>query len=557
MKPTMYLLRGMPGAGKSTFLEKHKLKSNTISLDTFREMYSGLSIGVNGEEGIDQRHNEYVMTPFWDAIRFRMKERATIIIDNLNLRARDINSFVKIADGSGYEVKVVDFPLESFEFYLNRNRNREERKRIPPHRLAEIYQKFKEIDLSDSKAEVVSLDSFEKIMSLKNEEKAVTLDHYNNIVVIGDIHGAGDALESSHPYFDPKNFYIFTGALFGDCKGTDQVLYSLLLLSELNNVVFLRSQSDYLFIHGSDSALNDSEVAEHSRVFDKTIPYFMFSYESKYYFASHAGVSKIPRNPELFNASLFTKKQETENIDQCFEFNEYSKWHQVHGSVPSTIQKDSSDMRSFSVYDRVEFGGSLVSLKISKNEHSISKTLNHQVSVKVLAQYYKTMFKGFNKTTKVDLTKMNKIGSKGLLTLYSDNINTYFTYHDDIVFIEKNNSFKITAAFKNIEYLLLSYSKNNEFLLFNKNGEQKVFNVELFRKRELDLAEQNDCILDVLSCDGVFYVVGGVKKDKERNRLKNKFFNESPIKTVSFDNEKAFKGFKKGMKKTNKPFFII
>lgn len=557
MKPIMYLLRGMPGAGKSTLIDKHKLKSNTISLDTFREMYSGLSMGINGEEGIDQKHNEYVMTPFWDAMRFRMKERATIIVDNLNLRARDINSFVKIADGYDYEVKVVNFPLENLEFYLERNKNREERKRLPEFRLADIHQIFQEIDLSEVKAKFISLDDFETTMSSTNEDKAVSLDAYENIVVIGDIYGASDSFQKSIKYFDPKNFYIFTGAMFGDCEGAEKVLHSLLLIADLDNVLFLRSQSDHLFIYGADSSLNKSEVIDYQRVFDKSVPYFMFSYDSQHYFVSHAGVSKIPRNPELFNASLFTKKQDIENIDQCFEINDDSEWFQIHGSVLASPTKEQKT-KSFSVYERVDLGGKLVVLKIFKGGRTIDTTRNHQVSSNILDKHYKTTFKGFKKTSEIDLTKINKIGSQKELTIYSDSTNTYFTYHNDIVFIENKNSMKINVTFEEVEILSLSYSvTHDDFILFNKDGAKKDFNTELFNQKYLDLAEQNDCILDVVSFEGVFYVVGGTKKDKERNRLKNKFFNESPIKMVSFENEKAFKGFKKGMKKSNKPFFII
>lgn len=558
MKPIMYLLRAMPGAGKSTIIERYKLKSNTISLDTFREMFSGLSIGVNGEEGIDQKHNEYIMSHFWDAVRFRMKERATIVIDNLNLRVSDINDYVKLAEGYGYEVKVVNFPLEDVDFYLKRNRGREERKRLPENRLIEIHEKFKTTCLNECKADVLDLEGFELIMSLANKEKAAPLDNYKNIVVIGDIYGAGEAFNHVVPHFNQDFFYIFTGAFFGDCEGYEKIFHSLILGHELDNVILLKSNKDIGFVYGENSILNEMEKKEYGKILDSTVPYFMFSYNNEYYFVSHAGVSKVPRNPELINASVFTKAQDVIDIDNHFDQNSEDGWFQIHGGIKREENINSIQPKSFSLYDHVEKGGYIDLLNINKHGLSFEKILNHKASQKAIKDYYQMTFKNFSKSTPIELERLKRTGTKGELQVYEDKDNNYYVYDSVIVKIESKKKTQITVAFEDVERMTLSYSKHSgQYYLFNEYGERQHFDIFSFNQNEIHFALSHDCLLDIISKDGIRYVVGGIKKDKERNRIKTKNFKEAPVKTLSFDNEKAFKGFKKGMKKSNKAFYLI
>lgn len=558
MKPVLYLFRAMPGAGKSTIIDKYSLKSNTISLDSFRELYSGLSIDNSGSECIDQKYNEYIMKPFFNAVHLRMKEHATIIIDNLNLSVRNINEYASLAEKYNYDVKVVQFKLETLEFYQNRNNMREERKRLPKDKIEILFEKFSKIDISDAKADIIDLCDFEKEMRLTNKEKAINLDCYDEVVIVGDVMGASESLNDVVTYFDPSKFYIFTGAIFGDCSESENIIHLMNLGLKTENVVLLRSKSDIDFVYSNENESNLILKNELVSILDKSVSYFTFSYDKQFYFVSHAGVSKVPRKPELINHSVFTKKQEIKDIDILFETNENDNWIQIHGSIQRIKRKSTSSDISISLYDDVEKGGFIRTLIVDKNQTKLFDVINNKPSKKGMIDFFNSLFKNYSESKDIELSNLQSSGKIGLLKIFKDQLNTYYFFDENIIRIESNNKNQINVSFEKIEQASLSFSKaKNEYQLFDFNGHRLDFNINHFKEEHLKLALAYDCILYVVFKDDVFHVVSGIKKDKKRNKIKPKYFESFNSKIINFDNEKSFNKFKKGMKKANKLFYVV
>lgn len=46
---TLLLLRGAPGAGKSTWIDENNLQNYTLEADKFRQLTSNTVLGLNGE----------------------------------------------------------------------------------------------------------------------------------------------------------------------------------------------------------------------------------------------------------------------------------------------------------------------------------------------------------------------------------------------------------------------------------------------------------------------------------------------------------------------------
>lgn len=106
--PVMYILRGIPASGKSTFRDSKRLPY--VNRDELREQYPYAK-----EKDISKIQD--------DTVRNYMQGRINFIIDNTHVRERAYNRYVQEATNAGYEVEIVEFKTPLYECIEN-NRNR-------------------------------------------------------------------------------------------------------------------------------------------------------------------------------------------------------------------------------------------------------------------------------------------------------------------------------------------------------------------------------------------------------------------------------------------------
>lgn len=142
MKPTLYVMRGFMGSGKTTYA--NKLRESTpntmvVSLDTFREMLVGSR--VIWQENYARKNTEQVVKVAHDLTSSLLKSGVNVIFDAQNVRPRSVQTLVSIAQKAGAEVKTVDCK-ETLATLLQCNDLRCTDEQIDPNIIKRTYTRF-------------------------------------------------------------------------------------------------------------------------------------------------------------------------------------------------------------------------------------------------------------------------------------------------------------------------------------------------------------------------------------------------------------------------------
>lgn len=135
-----FLLRGLPGSGKSTWIYNNYLEDITISSDQVRIDTFGFEEDENGVLKISQKNAHTI----WSMIRAeeerRMSTGEDIIIDSTMLKEKDMRAHEPLVFEYGYTGYVVDFTDVDFETCKVRNKSREEYRIVPDNRMEQMFE---------------------------------------------------------------------------------------------------------------------------------------------------------------------------------------------------------------------------------------------------------------------------------------------------------------------------------------------------------------------------------------------------------------------------------
>ena len=98
----MLVLRGLPGAGKSSWVKKNNLENYTISPDKIRLMYSSPITCTNGDMGISQKNDKLVWGVVNEMLETRLQNGDFTILDATNTTASTIRQYYKRCKKYGY-----------------------------------------------------------------------------------------------------------------------------------------------------------------------------------------------------------------------------------------------------------------------------------------------------------------------------------------------------------------------------------------------------------------------------------------------------------------------
>ena len=265
----LFILRGLPGSGKSSFVKQNKLENYTLSTDSIRLQLTSPSMNASGEQFfIRQNVNNVVYKILLDMLEMRMKNAETTLIDATNIHWYSIKNYVDLAKRYNYEVCVIDFyhPLRHREIMYN-NINRESFKRVPIDVIEKMTMEYNlHTKNIQSKLQVynVALDPMllqHLVGRIKGTWEMTFPLYFEEVVVFGDVHGCS-ALKHWFDYYkyDPKKHYYFLGDYFdrgNDILNTFDLLYDLskeknVHLIEGNHEKYLR-----MFAYGEEVRFNE------------------------------------------------------------------------------------------------------------------------------------------------------------------------------------------------------------------------------------------------------------------------------------------------------------
>lgn len=392
----LIILRGAMGSGKTSFIKEHNLENYTLSTDNIRLMFSSPELSINYQEVIPQFNNKKVWDFLYTLLEERMKKGEFTIVDAVHAYADEsFPIYKKLAEKYRYRLYILDFTDISKEEVYKRNEAREEYRRVPKSSIDKVYKAFKNEHIS-SAFKIVKPENFNEIISTTPKN----LNDYDNVHIIGDIHGSATALKT---YFakcpiNEKDYYIFCGDYFD--RGT-QNYQTFKFLSELmtnKNMTFLiGNHEDKLYKYACDDEFkmdydikNTIEEFEMNHLKKSEIRGFiknlsqiaLITFKDKTYLITHGGLPYIPnKSLDFYSTNSFVygiDKYETD-IDKIY--NEFmqtanNKIYQVHGHRNFYKNKFDKYEYSINLEGDIEHGGNLRILTLTNNNYKYTEIKN-------------------------------------------------------------------------------------------------------------------------------------------------------------------------------------
>ena len=375
---TLLLMRGAPGAGKSTWIKQNNLQNYTLSPDNIRLMCSSIDLHADGTFAISQeRDNEAVV---WEVLfkilEHRMKRGEFTVIDATCSKTKDMQQYKQLADSYRYRVYCVDFTNVPLETCLEQNKLRPTYKQVPEEAIKNIYARFATQQIPAS-IKVIKPDEFNNLLELP-----ISLNEYKKLVIVGDIHGCYDTLMQYSDFKDglkDDTEYIFVGDYIDRGNQNAEVMNYLFSIMDKPNVCFLEGNHErYLYEYGN-AITSRSKVFEYktkpqlikggfdakkARMFYRKLRQFThFTFCHSEFLVCHGGIPNLNNNLLYLPTSNF--------IHGVGEYDDYltiaDSWmsqtqscqYLIHGH--RNVNDDETHLadRVFNLEGKVEFGGQL------------------------------------------------------------------------------------------------------------------------------------------------------------------------------------------------------
>ena len=377
---TIFLLRGAPGSGKSTWVKENKLEAYTLCADNIRTMIQSPVLTLDATYQICQKNDRYVWELLLQILEKRMERGELLIIDATHYKRELLNRYVPFIDKYRYRAYVVDFTNISKEECLRRNKLRDAYKIVPEHVIEKMYSVFEasqNVQLKSCFHVVSKEEAVEKI----NEVNIFDFNEYENIAIFGDIHGSYSPIEEYFKRF-PYNEnwkYIFLGDYLDRNIENAKVLEFFIEFSKQKNVLCLEGNHEKWLKYYSSKDEEDYAKIRSSEFLNNTIPqiqnidkpdirefcrrlgqYALFKFSDYTYLVTHGGLPCLPTLKTSTDDIVYGvgKYEDAETMHKTFAKNypHSDNIKQIHGHRNIFNSPFTSDMINYNLCSGVEYG---------------------------------------------------------------------------------------------------------------------------------------------------------------------------------------------------------
>lgn len=375
---TLLLMRGAPGAGKSTWITNHGLDDYTLCPDKLRVLCASKELMPDGSFKITQeRNNEAkVWSVLFDLLEYRMSRGDFTVIDATCSKTKDIQQYKDLAEHYRYRTFIVDFTTVPLETCLAQNKLRPVDKWVPDDAIRNIYARFSTQPIPKG-ITVIKPDEFENIF-----ENPVDVSSYRKLVFIGDIHGCYDTL-MQYPDFrgglKDDTEYIFVGDYIDRGNQNAEVMKFLFSIMDKPNVCLLEGNHEIWIQNYGNAIPARSREFENktkpqliagnfdqkmARMFYRKLRQFShINWNGFEILACHAGVPNLSKNLLFIPSSKFihgagTYAESTLNAESWMS-QTADNCYLIHGHRNTETSETRMADRVFNLEGRVEFGGKL------------------------------------------------------------------------------------------------------------------------------------------------------------------------------------------------------
>lgn len=397
----LFLLQGIPGAGKSTWIKKEGLEPYTLSSDDIRLLLSNPVMNEEGKFVINQSVNASTWRVLFNCLEERMKAGAMTIVDATHVTKESVQRYKKLCDDYRYRCFIIRFDT-NFETACAQNDGRVEYRAIS-HKIIENFKGKLDNFTIGNWATIIKPEQFKEVINYNIPD----LSHYKAIVHFSDLQGC---MEPANDYFkkypeDPEILYIYHGDLVD--RGPQNHLTTKFALERYKrpNWIFIEGNHEkhlHDWAHGKDikseefANFTKAQLEEHNvskkevREFCRKLrQMFVYTYHGKTVLCSHAGLSRMPMSTEIIKISSiqYIKGVGMYGFDIDSKFEELSPdVYQVHGHRNAHKTPFEVTQKSFNLEDQVEFGGYLRVLTFRGLEIEVEKFKNDTVRADIQKQ---------------------------------------------------------------------------------------------------------------------------------------------------------------------------
>lgn len=380
---TLLYTRGPQGAGKSTFLREAGLSDYTISADAVRVLVGSPVLGMQGQRTLPQMYDARVWRMLFDILEERMARGEFVCVDGTHRSKSDTKRYLELAAKYRYRVLCADFSETPLETCLERNLQREETRVVPETVLRDTHEACLRGEHPES---ITRIDAFERgalgVLAALLATPTCDLSDYAQVLHVGDLQGCHAPLKTLVPQWRDDTFYVFVGDYCDRGPENAEVLQELMPLTTRDNFAFVwGNHEDSLHRFARGLSPEDDEFRE------RTVPQlnaagitpeeveafcaslvdvFRYTWHDKKVLVSHAGMSTVPKRPELISSLQWSKGTGgySEDIGAAFDEHAPEGWVQVHGHRNFHERPVAESERSFNLEEHVENGGHLRALRL-------------------------------------------------------------------------------------------------------------------------------------------------------------------------------------------------
>ncbi len=302
----IFLLRGAPGSGKSSFIARHHLQPYAISRDQIRLLLANLTYYY--EEDADCLHqvipryaNEQTEKMVDYLVEEKMKRGETVIVDSTHIVEESIEHYKPWVEKYRYEAFIVDLMYhKNLRSLLNRNEVRRQYDWVKPDVVRQMYQSYQDNVKVPEWAHVIGPNQLSKALL----QKESNLDSFAHVVAVPD-----QVKEEGFPHVHISNFYFSFNDRFTEKYGT------------YRNVVTIGKTS--------------KEIIE-----DFRLPYFVFKFHHKHFLISAYPIRNEMLDPIKKVKGVWTYSTGLVNLADFVEEYPQSKSQHVHQFNLSKLHAD-------------------------------------------------------------------------------------------------------------------------------------------------------------------------------------------------------------------------